>query len=241
MRVIQTVDHTRPIIADGIDEIESPYINMQHYVNGFGLPIERPVVRHDRPYGETEAVWNQDNTWQGFAWMATSIRIRRLLGCADLRNYVLNNAWCNYVPGESDKTEVLEKKVKTMGGNMEIRPAIQDPWHNRRIRLMQQCYHPFAVCDVEFDRLNAHSDEDGNWPTKKPKLAAGTRASRRLAVFNDGFEGNAVVVHWTLRKAGQAGPVLAKDALHLDVPCGEVRLVDITFGCPATEGDIICP
>ena len=104
---------------------------------------------------------------------------------------------------------------------------------------MQQCYHPFAVCDVEFDRLNAHSDEDGNWPTKKPKLAAGTRASRRSAVFNDGFEGNAVVVHWTLRKAGQAGPASAKDALHLDVPCGEVRLVDITFGCPATEGDII--
>ena len=43
--------------------------------------------------------------------MGTGMRIRRLKGDADLRNYVLNNAWPNYVPGEGPETEVLEKKV----------------------------------------------------------------------------------------------------------------------------------
>ena len=47
--------------------------------------------------------------------MGTSVLLRRLEGDADLRNYVLNNAWPNYVPGESPETEVLEVKVKNFG------------------------------------------------------------------------------------------------------------------------------
>lgn len=237
--VMRAVDDTRPIIADGVGDLGPSYINMQHYVNGLGgLPLTGGQVRADRPYGETEAIWPMDNTWQGFAWMAASIRIRRLKGDADLRNYVLNNAWSNYVPGEGPDNEILEKKVKNMGSNMEIRPALTDPWHNRLIRLMQKCYHPVAVCDTDFDWRNARSNDNGDWPVFKPRLVAGSHVVRRLAVFNDEFSGDHVTVHWQLRAGGDDVPRLAGGTFNMAIPLGEFRTQDIEFECPTTPGDL---
>ena len=86
------------------------------------MPTKGGSPRKDRPYGETEDIWPADNTWQGFAWMGTGVLLRRQEGNADLRNYVLNNAWPNYVPGESPETEVLEVKVKGWGSGPKDHP-----------------------------------------------------------------------------------------------------------------------
>ncbi len=236
---IQAIDETRPIIADGIGDMGAPYINMEHYVNGiYGLPQGGGHVRDDRPYGETEDIWASDNTRQGFAWMATSIRTRRLKGDADLRNYTLNNAWSNYVPGESPDNEILELKVKGMDANGTILPALADPWHDANIMLMQQCYHPVAVCDTEFDQANLRSDRDGHWPVVKPRLLVGASIVRHLAVFNDEFSGTGVTLVWEAHAGTKTGPVLGSGRLNLTIPLGEFRMQDIVFHAPKTPGEL---
>jgi hypothetical protein len=240
IKVMRTVDDTRPIIADGTGDLGSDIINMEHYVNGFGaLPTKGGNPRTDRPYGETEAVWPMDNTRQGFAWMATSIRTRRLKGDADLRNYALNNAWPNYVPGEGPDDEVLELKIKGMSGNTEIHSIITDPWSDPIIRLMQQCYNPVAACDVAFDRLNARSNENGDWPTIKPRLRTGSHVARQIAVFNDEFKDENVTLRWQVRRGTKDGPLVNEGMSDLVIPLGGFRMVDVSFDCPKTIGDLV--
>lgn len=249
-KAILALDDTRPIIGDGGDftlgtnrcrELDPYCIIMQHYVGGMpGLPLIGGTPRDDLPYGETEAVWPHDNTKAGFAWMGTGIRIRRLKGNADLRNYILNNAWPNYVAGEGPETLILEKKVTGQWkGDLTIQPALADPWSNPLIRLLQQCFHPLAVCDVEFDRLNARSNTDGAWPTVKPCWAAGTRVTRTLAVFNDEFSGASITVRWQLRQGTRQGAVLARGESIQQVPLGEFRKLEIAFTCPQCCGDVV--
>lgn len=238
--VIRQVDGTRPIIADGVNEdMGAGIINMQHYVSGIGkLPLTGGTARSDRPYGETEAVWDADNTLQGFAWMATSVRLRRAKGDADLRNYVLNNVWSNYVPGESAETEILERKVKKMGdsANWAIQSALSDPWNNPHIKLMQQCYAPVAIADLDFDRVNAESNKDGDWPLVKPKLSAGQPAVRSLTVFNDDLAGEHLDVKW---EVSTAKGVLKKGDARVSVPLGEQRVVQVKFSTPLAAGDLV--
>ena len=238
--VIHRVDTTRPIIADGVKEdLGSGIINMEHYVSGVGnLPVTGGAPRPDRPYGETEAVWDSDNTLQGFAWMATSIRLRRPAGDADLRNYVLNNAWPNYVPGEGPETEVLERKVKKMGNpaNWSILPAISDPWSNPHIRLLQQCYAPVAVVDLDFDHLNAGSDANGDWPVIQPKLPAGQPVTRTLTVFNDDLVGERITVNW---QAVAGSTRVASGSLLVQVPRGEQKSVLAKFKAPSQAGRLV--
>ena len=237
--VMRAVDDSRPIIADGVGEFNPAFINLEHYVGGLG---RRPIIggspRQDRPYGETEAIWPMDNTWQGFAWMATGTRIRRLKGNADIRNYVFNNAWPNYVPGEGPDTEILEKKVKNMGGDMEIHAALADPWNHPNIRLLQQCYAPITACDVAFDRDNSASNDKGEWPTVKPRLSAGAKATRRIAVFNDEFRGDKLVLRWEARSGDKAGAVAAKGESALWIPPGEFVVEEIAFDAPKAPGDL---
>ncbi|MDQ2799154.1 MAG: beta-galactosidase, partial [Armatimonadota bacterium] len=236
--VIQAVDDTRPIIADGVGDMGAPYINMSHYQSGFNvLPDSGGPPRADRPYGETEAVWPGDNTRQGFAWMATSIRTRRLKGDADLRNYVLNNAWPNYVPGETPENEVLEVRVKG-NPNATILPAIADPWHNTNIRLLQQCYNPVAACDVDFDQKNKRSNKNGDWPVVQPRLAVGSHVVRHLAVFNDEFSGGHVQVSWEVHRGAKTGPLLKSGHVTLPIPLGEFAMTDIAFDAPQTPGPL---
>jgi len=239
--VIQAVDDTRPIIADGVGDMGPDVINMEHYKNGLGgMPVKGGEPRADRPYGETEAVWFADNSWQGFAWMATTVRTRRLLGNADLRNYVLNNAWSNYVPGESDQTEIIEVKVKNFGnGSREILPALADPWNHPNIRLLQQCYHPLAACDVEFDQKNARSNVQGQWPVYKPRLASGTHVVRKLAVCNDEFAGEDLALRWELRRGTKAGAVLASGEQALHIPLGHIARPEIAFDAPAEPAEVV--
>jgi hypothetical protein len=235
---IQEIDDTRPVIADGTGDLGAPYINMEHYVSGISdLPQIGGHKRDDRPYGETEDIWANDNTRQGFAWMATSIRARRLKGDADLRNYTLNNAWSNYVPGESPDNEFLEKKIKGWGDGT-ILPALADPWHDANIKLMQQCYHPVAVCDTEFDQANLRSDNDGHWPVAKPRLLVGSSVVRHLAVFNDEFSGTEVTLIWEAHDGAKTGPLLGSGRLNLTIPLGEFQLKDVVFPAPKTPGEL---
>ena len=237
---IEQVDGTKPIIADGVNEdLGHGIINMEHYVNDLGgLPLTGGSARLDRPYGETEAIWDADNTLQGFAWMATTIRLRRAKGNADLRNYVLNNAWPNYVPGESAATEILERKVKKRGAPATwfILPAISDPWTNPNIKLIQQCYAPVAVADLEFDLLNSASNKNGDWPVVKPELHAGQLVRRTLTVFNDDLSGELVTVKWEARTPSR---VLRRGTIPVLVPLGEQRSVKIAFKAPTESGDIV--
>ncbi len=232
-------DGTRPIIADGIGNLAPDIINMEHYVSGIGkLPQNGGQARTDRPYGETEAVWSEDNTRQGFAWMATSVRLRRLKGNSDLRNYVLNNAWSNYVPGESPATQVLETKVKNWASKShEILPPLEKPWEHPNILLMQQCYHPLTACDVKFDALNARSNEKGEWPVIKPKLTAGKRVMRQIAVFNDEFEGEDITLRWQVHATAVIGVTQAEGEVKLTIPRGEFRTQEVWFNVPQT-GDV---
>jgi len=236
--VIRSVDASRVIIADGVDEMGPDVINMEHYVSGISkLPVKGGAHRTDRPYGETEAVWAADNTRQGFAWMATSIRTRRLEGDADLRNYVLNNAWPNYVPGESNATEILEKEVKHFYSGKKtqtILPDIANPWQNPNIQLLQQCYHPLAACDIEFDRTNSRSNNRGEWPVVKPTVPPNADVTRQLAVFNDELAGEAVTLAWELRQGGAGGSLLQHDEINLSIPRGEFRTPAVTFHTPAS-------
>ncbi len=233
--VIMATDSTRPIIADGVGDFDPRFINMEHYVNGIGgLPTRGASKRADRPYGETEAIWSADNTLQGFAWMATSVRLRRLLGNADLRNYVLNNAWSNYVPGETADTEILEKAVKGMDGDKQIRPAIRDPWTNPIIRLMQRCYAPVALCDVQFDKINARSNANGDWPTTVPAVIAGTEVRREIALLNDTFRESKLTLEYEITVQKGALPVkIATGKIDKTVDAGTYATVDVTFAAPA--------
>lgn len=233
---IMAEDDTRPVIVDGVGDMGWPIINMEHYVgegyrNGqLGvLPEFGGTPRPDRPYGETECVWPMDNSWQGFAWMSTCTRIRRLKGNADIRNYVLNNAWSNYVPGQSVELQHLEKLIKKMQWTLEppfstaICPALEDMWNHPLIQLMQKCFNPVAVCDVQFDEANKRSNANGEWPVVKPVLRTGVVESRELAVFNDEFSGDEVSVSWELGCNGSAAPVLDRGAFTLRIPLGEFR------------------
>ena len=169
--------------------------------------------------------------------MATTIRLRRAKGNADLRNYVLNNAWPNYVPGESEATEILERKVKKRGApaNWSILPAISDPWTNPNIKLIQQCYAPVAVADLEFDLLNAASNKNGDWPVVRPELRAGQLVRRTLTVFNDDLSGKRVTVKWEARTSSD---VLGRGAIPMLVPLGEQRSVKIAFRSPTEAGEL---
>jgi hypothetical protein len=251
LAAIMAEDDTRPIIADGVDDLGWPIINMQHYVGeGFRsgqlgvLPEFGGQPRTDRPYGETECVWPMDNSWQGFAWMATCTRIRRLKVNADIRNYVLNNAWSNYVPGQSPEFQYLEKQIKRMQWTMEppfspsICPALPDMWHHPLIHLMQQCFHPVAICDVQFDDVNKRSNAQGDWPVTKPTLRAGAEVARELAVFNDEFAGEVVTVGWELRRGSATGPVHVYGQFILRIPLGEYRRRTVTFTVPEEPGEV---
>ena len=236
--VIRAVDPTRVIIADGVGEMGPDVINMEHYVSGISKqPVKGGAHRTDRPYGETEAIWAADNTRQGFAWMGTSIRTRRLEGDADLRNYVLNNAWPNYVPGESNATEILEKEVKHFYSGKKtqtILPDIADPWQNPNVQLLQQCYHPLAACDIEFDRTNSRSNNRGEWPVVKPALPPNADVTRQVAVFNDEFTGEGITLAWELRQGDARGSGLQHDEINLSIPCGGFRTPAVTFHTPAS-------
>ena len=235
MAVIKPLDDTRPIIADGIGDIGPDVINMEHYVGGIGtLPLIGGTPRGDRPYGETESIWFNDNSPRGFAWFATSTRVRRLKGNADIRNYVLNNVWPNYVAGESDQTQVLESAIKDYGhGPRRILPPIEQPWAHPNIRLMQDFFHPLTACDIEFDLANARSNARGEWPVFRPRLAPDTEVRRRVAVFNDEFFGDRLELRWEVRRGGPTGKVLAKGREPLTIPPGEFATRELTFKTPA--------
>ena len=233
---ILAVDSTRPIIADGVGDFDPTIVNMEHYVNGIAaLPTRGGTHRKDRPYGETEAVWSADNTLQGFAWMSTSVRLRRFLGNSDLRNYVLNNAWSNYVPGESADTEILEKAVKQMDGDKHIQPAIKDPWNNRLIRLMQQNYAPVVLCDTAFDRQNARSNANGDWPTNVPTVTVGGETHRQIALFNDTFAEAKLSLEYelTIGQGAKAAKIASGKIDRLTAP-GCFSAVDVAFNAPAS-------
>ncbi len=244
-------DDTRPVIADGVDDLGWPIINMQHYVGeGYRggqlgvLPEFGGQPRSDRPYGETECVWPMDNSWQGFAWMSTCTRIRRMKGNADIRNYVLNNAWSNYVPGQYAELQFLEKEIKKMQWTMDppfattIRPALEDMWNHPLILLMRKCFNPVAVCDVRFDDANKRSNENGDWPVIKPPLRAEALETRELAVFNDEFSGEEVQVTWELHCGRANGPLHERGTFALRIPLGEYRRRNITFTVPKENGNL---
>jgi len=235
---ILAVDDTRPIIVDGVPDLGPELINMEHYVDGCGNPpVTGGTPRTDRPYGETESVWPSDNSWQGFAWMATCTRIRRLKGNADIRNYVLNNAWSNYVPGQGPRLQDLEKKIKDIRweqavSDMKINPPLRDMWNHPLIHLMQQCFHPVAVCDREFDELNYRSDGRGRWPVVVPQLTPGSPVTRSIAVFNDEFVDHRVTVRWELRIGSPKGKVHDSGSFTLHIPLGEFRVRNVAFITP---------
>ena len=241
-RMLQAVareeDGTRPVIFDGLEEMGPDVINMQHYVGGCGLFPQGGQPRRDRPYGETESIWPVDNCAMGFAWMGTSTRTRRLRENADIRNYVLNNAWPNYVPGQSRKNQLLERKIKNIEWPVaqvvprEIMPDIAQPWAHPLIRLLQQSFHPVAVWDLEFDAVNQYSDHAGNWPVIEPPLPAGAWVVRPLVVFNDEFAGEEITVEWEVR--GRRTELSGEKKLH--VPCGEHRSCPVSFIVP-TAGE----
>jgi hypothetical protein len=120
----------------------------------------------------------------------TATRIRRLKGNADIRNYVLNNAWSNYVPGQKPSLQILEKKVKNIRwpqvtSDMKILPALKDMWNHPLLTLMQQCFHPLTACDVKFDQENFRSDTRGRWPVVLPALKAGAHAEKCPSVVGN--------------------------------------------------------
>ena len=111
---------------------------------------------------------------------------------------MLNNAWPNYVPGESRSNGNTGAKGQEARrtGELVYLPAISDPWTNRNIQLIQQCYAPVAVADLEFDRLNVASNKNGEWPVVRPELRAGQLVLRTLTVLNDDLSGKRVTVKW---------------------------------------------
>jgi hypothetical protein len=164
-----------------------------------------------------------------------------LKGNSDIRNYVLNNAWPNYVPGQGPELQMLEKKVKNIRWYDEIHdilPAIPDPWTNPNIILMQKSFNPVPVWDIRFDEANKLSNEAGEWPVVKPELIAGRKETRQLAVFNDEFSGDEIKVTWELRLGSRGGRVYDSGEFLIVVPFGEFRKRNIDFIVPGDLGDL---
>jgi hypothetical protein len=242
---ILAVDDTRPVIVDGVEDLGWPLINMEHYLGGLGVfPETGGTPRLDRPFGETESLWPKDTSPQGFVWLSTATRIRRAKDNADIRNYVLNNLWSNYVPGQAPELQVLEKRVKGMQWAMDpkfgdaILPAIADPWTDPFIDLLQKSFCPVAVFDIYFDAENKLSDEQGTWPAVKPTLNSGHAVTRHLIIFNDEFAGEEVTVEWDARRDSPTGPVQAHGVFTLPIPLGEYRKRTITFPAPQAPGEL---
>ena len=237
---IVATDPTRPVIFDGCKDFGAPLINTEHYVGGIGsFPEKGAKERGDRPFGETEAIWPVDNGPRGFTWMSTATRIRRLKNNADIRDYILNNVWPNYIPGARPDQMFLETKIKKMnwGTGWEIMPAIADPWNHRQIRLMQSSFHPLAAWDVEFAEANQKSNAAGDWPTALILLPAGARIERKLVFFNDTFEtGSPLKVTWNCATGTRDGATVASGTLSLPLAPGSHEYRTISFETPRQSG-----
>ncbi len=243
MTAMLAVDDTRPVIIDGVEDLGWPILNMEHYTTGFGpIPDQGGKPREDRPFGETESVWPMDNSLQGFVWMGTATRARRLRGNADIRNYVLNNAWPNYVPGQAPELQFLEKKIKNIlwkrvTSGMDILPAIQDPWNHPQLSLFRNCCNPVTACDVHYDQENKESNAAGDWPSSIPDLPCESVQTRSVAVFNDEFSGETVKLDWEVREGRPAGPRGDSGSLTLRIPLGEHMTRKISFKVPDRPGE----
>ena len=167
--------------------------------------------------------------------MGTGVRLRRLFGDSDLRNYTLNNAWPNFVPGESPANELLEVQIKGEP-NATILPVLTDPWSNPNIKLIQNCYNPVAVADIEFDKLNANSNSHGDWPTVIPTISAGEVITRTIAIFNDEFSDTSVKLTWEAREDSIGGPIIDSGTVNNSIPLGTFVEKTISFTSPSTVG-----
>lgn len=230
-----SVDNTRPI---SIDPFSNSYETMnysnfsiyRHYASGCGNYTDEVFARTDRPYGQGEIIWPNDNTKQGFTWFATATQAMRRKNASDIRPYTLLSAWVGVIPGVKTTDVYLEQGGYPVYGENNL----PDPWSNYQIKRVQAGFNPVLVADRDYWEANKLSNSNGDWPVNTPSLSANTNVTRTLDIFNDTFSGTTVDVYWEVRSGSATGTLLSSGELHPNITPGYMSTQNITFTTPGS-------
>ncbi len=194
--VCQQEDWTRPCSIDVFDHSPSPnwpqFAVIDHYSQPAGAELPAGgTARPGRPHGEGEYVWPFGGTSAGPVWFALETRSMRAHDNSDLRPYTLIDVWPGVIPGLTPVNfpdPHLPPDSLEQGGRSAIDTAA--PWQQDSLRLIQRSFAPVAAFDLEYDRVNMHTNARGEWPTEAPTIIGGASVQRTYDVFNDELEGD---------------------------------------------------
>jgi Glycosyl hydrolases family 2, TIM barrel domain/Glycosyl hydrolases family 2, sugar binding domain/Glycosyl hydrolases family 2 len=235
---INTLDGTRPISTDGpssssgvVYGISAPnFAGYGHYFNGIGSYSESVNVNPKVPYGQGEFIWNHDNSTQGLTWFGTSTMKMRRQDASDIRPYTLLSGWASVIPGVLRSGMTIEQCGPPVYGEDNL----PDPWSSPIITRVQNGFNPVLVADQDYWEANKMSNNNGDWPTSVPPMAAGSSASRTLLIFNDTFAGTAVSVTWEVQGGSATGAIASMGTFNVDVPLGTMASHSINITAPAS-------
>jgi len=249
---IKALDATRPIHEDivwfnraafdpeqifALVKHEPDFTWIDHYLSfdAEGKPHFTTIRQNDavipmreRPFGTGEADWMRSSTPAGLAWFAATIALARGQGAADARPYVLLSSWASSIPGVKHTDFLTEENRHPVYGEDNL----PEPWAHPGIRLLQQACHPLLALDVEFWKLNRHSDAHGHFPVLSPPVPAQGRVERTITVFNDEFAGGELELRWEVREGSHTNRPWAKGAAALAIPPGGMTGTAVAFTAP---------
>jgi hypothetical protein len=198
-----------------------PYFDTIH-VNDAVAPIP------GKPYGLTEADWLRSSTPAGLTFFAVTVALARAQGASDVRPYTLLSSWASCVPGVKTTDFHTEENRRPVYGEDNL----PDPWALPGIRLLQKACGPLLAMDVDFWKQNKDSDAWGHFPTVAPKIAASSKISREIAVFNDDLAGNEIKFAWELREGSPSNDIWDDGAETLVIEPGYGKAIPVGLHMP---------
>ena len=203
---IRQHDATRPIIYDGDKDIGAATVNY-HYVEG-GHGHQPTGSIYETRYGEVHPYKPT-----GIGEFVTGYGA-----------HVERNRWWQ---------GTYTRGMRYLG-YADIRPYLMgwayrndNPKFAPQRRNLANSFAPIAVFDVEYDDLGIDPLLD---PEQRPRLAAGTQATRRLVLYHHAYRGERLTLQAQARSGDE---VFSRGERTVDVPPGERLEFDATFPVPA--------
>jgi hypothetical protein len=122
------------------------------------------------------------------------------------------NYWPNFLEGMSTSKHVWKQQYH------EDRQDGIDGWNSPVMGWVQRAFSPCLVLDADFYFNNGiHSEK---WPAKLPNYLPGQALERTVQVFNDGLDGDELVLRWSLHWDSPRGPLLDGKETNLKIKPG---------------------